>query len=171
MNQNVKNGWGLVMFKKFKEIEKRFLVSDKRLIPSGSISMIEQVYLYGLRFRRSNKVNAKNKYFLTYKGKGTLSRTEIEFRIPKVVYDFAAKRTNVKITKMRTTVPHGKHKIEFDTFIYPNRGLVIAEVELSCDNEVILPFPSAYGIGAEITNDKLYSNYAMAKAGAKYNGG
>lgn len=168
MNQNEKIGWGMVMFK---EIEKRFLVSDKRLIPSGSISMIEQLYLYGLRFRKSNKVNEKNKYHLTYKSKGTLSRVEIEFRIPKFVYDLVSKRTNTRVTKMRTTVPHGRHNIEFDTFIYPNRGLVIAEVELSCDNDVILPFPEVYGIGAEITYDKSYSNYAMAKAGAKYNNG
>ena len=64
------------------------------------------------------------------------------------------------IDKTRYLVPCGKHTFEVDEFYGDNAGLVMAEVELSDENE---PFEKPDFIGMEVTGDKRFYNGHMRK--------
>ena len=59
------------------------------------------------------------------------------------------------IEKTRTKIQQGAHLWEVDEFTGENRGLIIAEVELSDPAESVNPPP---WIGAEVTGDPRYYN-------------
>ena len=64
------------------------------------------------------------------------------------------------IDKIRYLVPCGGHTFEVDEFYGDNAGLVMAEVELSDENE---PFEKPDFIGMEVTGDKRFYNGHMRK--------
>ena len=59
------------------------------------------------------------------------------------------------IDKVRWLVKSGKHTFEVDEFLGDNEGLVMAEVELSVEDEEV-EIPSF--IGKEVTGDSRYFN-------------
>lgn len=64
------------------------------------------------------------------------------------------------IDKTRYLVRSGNHVFEVDEFYGENEGLVIAEVELSSENE---PFEKPDFIGQEVTGDIRYYNSQLMK--------
>jgi CYTH domain-containing protein len=64
------------------------------------------------------------------------------------------------IDKTRYLVKSGKHVFEVDEFYGANEGLVIAEVELSDENE---DFEKPDFIGKEVTGDRRYYNSHLRK--------
>ncbi len=57
-------------------------------------------------------------------------------------------------------VKSGKHVVEVDEFFGDNEGLVLAEIELSSEDEA---FDRPDFLGKEVTGDKRYYNKHMLK--------
>ena len=64
------------------------------------------------------------------------------------------------IDKMRHLVPVGSHTFEVDCFYGDNEGLIVAEVELSNENEA---FERPAWLGKEVTGDRSYYNSQLLK--------
>jgi adenylate cyclase len=60
-----------------------------------------------------------------------------------------------KIIKTRYLIPSGKHTFEVDVFHDKNKGLIIAEIELSSEDE---PFEKPDWLGEEVTGKPEYYN-------------
>jgi len=65
-----------------------------------------------------------------------------------------------KIVKTRYLIPAGKHTFEVDVFHDKNEGLVIAEIELSSDDE---KFEIPEWLGEEVTGNPAYYNANLIK--------
>lgn len=64
------------------------------------------------------------------------------------------------IEKTRYHVQHGKHTWEIDVFTGDNQGLVVAEIELSDEQE---NFERASWLGEEVSDDPRYYNVCLVK--------
>lgn len=148
----------------FQEIERKFLVVDDFKSKAFQATEIKQGYLCrdnGLTVRVRIK---GDKGYLTIKGKRTgISRFEWE---KEITVDEAIALLNLAegglIEKTRHLVKNtdGKHTWEVDEFHGDNEGLVVAEIELSDENE---PFDKPDWIGAEVTHDLRYYNSQLLK--------
>lgn len=142
------------------EIERKFLVLDdsyKR--ESFSHSHIQQGYICSERGRTVRIRIRDKRAYITIKGpsdeKG-LARYEFEQEIP---FEDGQKLMELCepgiIDKVRWLVKSGQHTFEVDEFFGENKGLVMAEVELSSvDENVRIPD----FIGKEVTGDRRYYN-------------
>ena len=142
------------------EIERKFLViSDAFKKEAFTQNRIAQGYLSSVP-ERTVRVRIKGeKGFLTIKGisnESGLSRFEWEKEIPveeaKKLLLLCEKGV---IDKTRFEVKYGNHVYEVDEFYGENEGLIIAEIELSSENET---FEKPSWLGEEVTNDKRYYN-------------
>jgi CYTH domain-containing protein len=64
------------------------------------------------------------------------------------------------LEKTRYEIPSGKHIFEVDDFHGLNAGLIVAEVELSSENEA---FRKPKWLGKEVTGDVNYYNSQLSK--------
>jgi adenylate cyclase len=98
---------------------------------------------------------------LTVKGKTRgLARDEFEYEIP--VEDARAMLATLAgpaVTKLRYEVPVGPHTWEVDVFQGDNEGLVVAEIELTSEDEA---FERPSWVGEEVTRDARYLNTNLA---------
>ncbi len=142
------------------EIERKFLVTSKDFINESHVHFeIAQGYLNS-HSERTVRIRIKSdKGFLTIKGKGNesgLSRFEWEQEIP---LDEAKKLLQLcekgVIEKTRYNIRKGIHIFEVDVFHGQNEGLIIAEIELSNEDE---HFEKPEWIGKEVTNIESYYN-------------
>ena len=147
------------------EIERKFLVtSDAFKDEAFAKNTIAQGYL-NTNPERTVRVRIKGeKAFLTIKGKGNesgLSRFEWEKEIP---VDEAQQLLQLcekgKIEKTRFEVKSGKHVFEIDEFYGNNNGLIIAEIELTSEEEL---FEKPVWLGKEVTNDNRYYNAYLSQ--------
>lgn len=142
------------------EIERKFLVlNDSYKEKSFSHSFIRQGYLCSNSERTVRVRMRDDRAYLTIKGptpEGGLPCYEFE----KEITLEESKQLMLlcepgSIDKVRWLVKSGKHTFEVDEFLDDNKGLVMAEVELSSVNEnVIIPD----FIGEEVTGDPRYFN-------------
>ena len=104
-----------------------------------------------------------DKGFLTIKGRGSedgLSRYEWEKEIPvSEAFELMALCGSGVIDKTRYLVPFGKHTYEVDVFHGANEGLVLAEIELSDEQEA---FEMPSWLGEEVTGDVRYYNSMLS---------
>ena len=145
------------------EIERKFLL-DK--LPENleryPFHMIEQGYLSTnpvVRVRRSD-----DEYYLTYKGKGFLSREEYNLPLTKESYEhLVAKADGNVISKKRYLIPiEGTAlTIELDVFDKPFAPLVLAEVEFETEEEALAFIPPEW-FGEDVTNETEYHNSTMS---------
>ncbi len=139
------------------EIERKFLVSKKQWSPSGEGVSIVQGYM-SVDPERTVRVRiAGEKSFLTIKGKSVgIKRTEIEYEIPKDEGEILLGMClSYPVEKKRFKEKHGGLTWEIDVFEGLNHGLVLAEVELSTENqEVQIP----YWAEKEVSGDARYFN-------------
>jgi len=142
------------------EIERKFLVTGK--VPSGESSEIHQAYLC-LDPERTSRVRVDGESaFLTIKGRTEgISRREFEFEIPlEHAHGMLDLAVGFPILKTRTRVKHGNHTWEVDVFHGVNTGLIVAEVELSREDEdIVLPD----WVGDEVSDDSRYLNAVLAQ--------
>ncbi|MGL5787193.1 MAG: CYTH domain-containing protein [Bacteroidales bacterium] len=148
-----------------REIERKFLVAG----PFKSLSFCHTHILQGYissNPERSVRIRLKgDKAFITIKGIGSsdgLSRFEWEKEISmedaKQLMQLC-EPTSV-IDKIRYEIRHDNHIIEVDEFNGLNKGLVVAEIELTDENDAVdLP----EWIGQEVTGDVRYYNSMLAK--------
>ena len=139
------------------EIERKFLINKNLWKPVGKGVEIRQGYL-SVHPERVVRVRiAGEKAFITIKGKAKgLVRPEFEYEIPKNEAEILLKMClDFPIEKIRY-----KEKIngliwEIDIFNGANSGLIMAEVELTSeDQKVVLPD----WIAEEVSNDYRYFN-------------
>ncbi len=147
------------------EIERKFLVTNTDFISeSNSNNRIVQGYLNSDP-SRTVRVRIKGEQgFLTIKGKGNASGTT-RFEWEKEI-DVAEAESLLLlcekgiIDKIRYEILVGKHTFEVDVFSGENQGLVMAEVELSEENEF---FEKPKWLGIEVTGDKRYFNSYLSE--------
>lgn len=158
-----------------KEIERRYLL--KRHPGKQHVTQtygITQFWMPGeviqLRFRQRVPIKPEGlvEYFQTIKfGKG-VERDEYEESIVedyyKTMYSAGLKHDVPKLTKLRDVIPYNKYVWEIDTFVNDNGYL--AEIELPArDSFVVMPADLQEVIVREVTDDKRYTNYNIAKYG------
>ena len=147
-----------------REIERKFLVKgDFRPFVSKE-TRITQGYLSSVP-ERTVRVRVKGeKGFLTIKGIGNesgASRYEWEREIPVTeAQDLMAICEPGVIDKTRYLVKVGDHTFEVDEFYGENEGLIVAEVELSSENE---QFQKPEWLGEEVTGYTQYYNSMLMK--------
>lgn len=147
------------------EIERKFLVKNESFKSLATAKKkIAQGYLNTNPERTVRVRIADEKAFLTIKGKGNetgMTRFEWEKEIPveeaKSLLELCEKGV---IEKTRFEIPSGKHLFEVDEFYGENVGLIIAEIELSDENEA---FEKPDWLGKEVTNDERFYNAYLSK--------
>ena len=151
------------------EIERKFLVDTKKVkeflsenTERVTIKVIEQVYLQRepeeIRIRRTVE-NGNTSFVKTIKTGHGLIRTEAENETTFEEFSKACQSYSVIASKTR----HCIDGLEIDFF---QNGLVTVEKEFESEATAILFDPSDYEfITDEITGNKFYSNYEIAKRG------
>ena len=142
------------------EIERKFLVTSEAFKSQAfAEKRISQGYLNSNPERTVRVRIANDKGFLTIKGKGNetgMSRFEWEKEIPvEEARALLALSEKGAIDKTRFEVKIGNHLYEVDEFYGENEGLIIAEIELSSENE---SFEQPEWLGNEVTNDERFFN-------------
>ena len=147
------------------EIERKFLVkSDAFKKESVHKMRITQGYLSSVP-ERTVRVRIKgDQGFITIKGIGNASgasRYEWEKEIPvEEVNELLKICEPGVIDKTRFNVKSGDHTFEVDEFYGDNDGLVVAEIELSSEEE---DFKKPEWVGKEVTGDVKYFNSMLMK--------
>lgn len=139
------------------EIERKFLVDTSKLPKLDCGIKILQGYL--LAHSPSIRIRiAGNKAFLTIKGKPTndISRSEFEYEIPlSDGLELLKECKELIISKTRYEIMYENHLWELDIFEEENKGLIVAEIELSSEDE---SFTLPSWVTSEVSNDMRYTN-------------
>jgi len=146
------------------EIERKFLVVGDFKSHAKKETRITQGYLSSVP-ERTVRVRIKgDKGFITIKGIGNksgVSRYEWEKVIPTDEVNELLKICEPGIIdKTRFLVDVGNHLFEVDEFYGENEGLIVAEVELSDEDE---NFEKPEWLAEEVTGDVKYFNSMLMK--------
>lgn len=147
------------------EIERKFLVkSDDYKTQAFSSNRIAQGYLSSVPERTVRVRTKGSQGFLTIKGKGNESGTtrmewEKEITVAEAGQLLAICEPGA-IDKIRHEVKVGSHVYEVDEFFSENAGLVVAEIELSDENEA---FEKPDWLGEEVTGQERYYNAYLSR--------
>ena len=147
------------------EIERKFFIEQA---PEGYESypyhMIEQAYLCTnpvVRIRRQD-----SEYYLTYKGKGRLSREEYNLPLTEEAYAHLLTKADGNIlSKKRYLIPiegHPDLTIEFDVFQGKFEGLMLAEVEFASEEDANAFVPPSW-FTRDVTMSGEYQNSRLSK--------
>ncbi|WP_298504276.1 CYTH domain-containing protein [uncultured Maribacter sp.] len=147
------------------EIERKFLVNSDSYKKEAKIkTRIVQGFL-NTHPERTVRIRIKGERgFITVKGKGNdtgVSRYEWEKEITILEAEELLKIAEPgSIDKFRYEVLVGNHVFEVDEFFGDNKGLVIAEVELSSEEET---FEKPKWLGKEVSGITKYYNSQLSK--------
>lgn len=147
------------------EIERKFLVKSPEFKEQATgCSHFVQGYITSPPAKTVRVRIADDKAYLTIKGSGSasgMSRFEWEMEIPgKDALALLGICEGGVIEKDRYYVPFAGHTFEVDEFFGDNEGLVMAEVELSSEDEA---FEKPEWLGQEVTGDSRYYNSSLRK--------
>jgi adenylate cyclase len=146
------------------ETERKFLVKGDFI--KRAVKKIEIVQRYiSIDKNKTVRLRISGKdAFMTIKGRPeekSFSRSEWEFRIPvRDAQEMMKICLPGVIEKTRYIIPSGNHKFEVDVFHDKNEGLIIAEIELSYENE---EFDKPSWLGEEVTGRPEYYNANLIK--------
>ena len=144
------------------EIERKFRVAndDWRAMASSS-SSLKQGYLSSsaeatVRVRLEDNLGT-----LTIKSKTKgITRNEFEYAIPaQEAEELLIICSGPLIEKTRYRIPHENHTWEIDVFEGDNDGLIIAEIELTSEDDY---FAKPQWLGEEVSGDSRYYNSNLA---------
>lgn len=144
------------------EIERKFLVKSNFWKPSDEGVEIKQGYLSVDPGRVVRVRIAGENAFLTVKGKPNgIVRAEFEYEIPKNhAEDLMKMCLDFPVEKIRYKEKIADLVWEIDVFKGENEGLIMAEVELTDENQKVdLP----KWIGMEVSSDSRYYNALLSK--------
>lgn len=147
------------------EIERKFLVkNDDFKNESHAQKNIKQGYLNSDKNRTVRIRISNDNAFITIKGKSNSSGTT-RFEWEKEIKKQDAENLLLLcessiIDKTRYLVTVNNHTFEVDEFYGNNKGLVIAEVELTSENE---NFSKPSWLGKEVTGNIKYYNSSISK--------
>jgi adenylate cyclase len=144
------------------EIERKFLVLSREY---GTLATPE-IFIQGYISIQEDKIVrvriAGDKAFVTFKSKiSNTRRNEYEYEIP---LDDAKSMLETmclpnKIEKLRYKIMHDGNLWEVDEFKGANAGLIIAEIELTSEEQ---HFSKPSWVGEEVTDDMRYLNAHLA---------
>ena len=147
------------------EIERKFLVKSMHFLDKA-VSKIKIVQGFlNTHPDRTVRIRIKGeKGFMTVKGKSNDSGTtrfewerEIGFKDAEELLQLCEKGI---IDKTRYLLPFHDHSFEVDVFDGENKGLILAEIELSNENEM---FHKPDWLGEEVTGDIKYYNSQLSQ--------
>ena len=145
------------------EIERKYLVTGSVWRATGAGVLIKQGYLVADKDRQVRVRVRQSQAFLTVKSKPVgITRSEFEYSIPLEDGNEMLQHLCIKpiLEKTRYSVIHANALWEVDEFHGDNKGLLIAEIELSSDAEqIVLPD----WIGKEVSTDSRYSNANLVR--------
>lgn len=142
------------------EIEKKFLLKNDKWRKDAEGTFYKQGYL-STKKERTVRVRIKgDKAYLTIKGPSRgASRLEFEYPIPaEDAREILALCEQPIIEKTRYLVMHNGLKWEIDEFDGVNKGLILAEIELTDENQ---KFDIPDWIGEEVTGNPDYYNASL----------
>lgn len=147
------------------EIERKFLVKNNSFKKESFKNLsIKQGFLNSNKNRTVRIRIVDNKGIITVKGKSSkngLSRFEWEKEIAvKEAEELLKLCEKGVIKKTRYLIKSGKHTFEVDVFKGKNKGLIIAEVELTHEDE---DFNKPNWLGKEVTGEIEYYNSKLSK--------
>ena len=153
----------------FREIERKFLVAGDFRCEASGADRITQGFLSSVPGRTVRVRIRGGRGWLTVKGpvRG-LTRFEWEKEIPVAEAEQLLGLCEPGIIdKTRWLVPSadGRHTWEVDEFHGDNEGLVVAEIELSSEEEA---FPRPAWLGREVTGERRYYNSCLTKQPYKH---
>lgn len=140
------------------EIERKFLVKNMDWKSQGEGVLFKQGFL-NTNKERTVRVRVKNNIgILTIKGlTQSATRVEYEYEIPytDAVYmlDYLCEKPIIE--KHRYLIEYHGRIWEVDEFHGENKGLIVAEIELSSEEEA---FEKPSWVGKEVTHDPRYYN-------------
>jgi len=149
------------------ETERKFLVLDDSFKSEAYAALpVRQAYLSSsVSSKCSVRVRVKgSRGYLTIKGRGNasgMSRYEFEKEISVGEADDLMKLADpgvIEKTRYLIRAADGIHIWEVDEFYGENEGLLMAEVELSAEDEY---FPRPSWLGKEVTGDSRYYNSSL----------
>ena len=149
------------------EIERKFLLKDESWREHVLSTLdIQQAYFnrddeYSLRVRIQDdtaNLNIKSRTL-------GLQRHEYEYDIPLADANEMLNGLPKKIQKHRHIIKHADHTWEVDEFYGDNAGLIVAEIELSNQEEV---FELPQWCAQEVTFDKRFYNVSLIERPYKY---
>ena len=145
------------------EIEKKYLVKK---VPDNlseyKCRLIEQAYLSTNPVVRVRKDNED--YYLTYKGKGLMTREEYNLPLTQEAYEhLKPKADGLVISKTRYLIPEKDGlTIELDVFHDDYEGLLLAEVEFPSEDAANAYTAPAW-FGRDVTFSSDYHNSTLSK--------
>lgn len=155
------------------ECEKKLLIAfpDTDLLKSQggcTVTEMEQTYLLSgngsMRVRKATR-NGETKYIRNIKKRiSDMSSYEDEKEISEEAYNellLCADPERSTVRKTRYAFPYGKHIIEIDVYPFWSDRAVL-EIELDAEDEEY-EIPSCITVLKDVTNDKRYSNRALAR--------
>ncbi|MDD2742929.1 MAG: CYTH domain-containing protein [Rhodocyclaceae bacterium] len=146
-----------------KEIERKFLVAQPGILAGLEGERIVQGYVAKELYGMTTRVRIRaNQAFITLKGPSVgFSRDEYEYPIPLAdAEEILARYSRGRIVcKTRYLVEHDGMTYEIDVFSGRHAGLVVAELELSDENQ---PVNLPMWIGSEVTHDSRFGNFSLA---------
>jgi adenylate cyclase len=146
------------------EIERKFLTAGDGWRLLGEPVLLRQGYLSSDPDRTVRVRVEGGQGMLTIKGRSVgASRGEWEYPIPLLDANDLLDRLCQQplIEKYRRRVPFGQHVWEVDEFLGANQGLVVAEIELSAEDEA---FDKPDWVGADVTHERRYFNSSLVKS-------
>ena len=146
-----------------KEIERKFLVKGDVWRSLAEGTKYRQGYLNSAKERVVRVRTINDKGFLTIKGITVgATRSEFEYEIPLEDTDFMLDQLceQYLIEKNRYKIKQGELVWEVDEFFGRNDGLIVAEVELTSEDQ---EFEKPDWIGEEVTSDPRYYNSNLVK--------
>lgn len=150
------------------EIERKFLLkSIPDNIDEYDSVTIEQAYISTspvIRIRlKANKKNASEKYILTMKSSGLMSRQEYEMEISKEEFNnLLSKVDGNLIQKTRYLIPlENSLTLELDVFSGIFQGLIIGEIEFP-DEESAKKYTPLDILSKEVTFENTFHNSTLS---------
>ncbi len=145
------------------EIERKFLITGSDWQQGPQPSQYRQGYIFAEEKGVVRVRIIDQKGYLAIKSAPVgLKRHEYEYEIPfsdaNAMLDGLCE--NYIVEKMRYKLKYSDHIWEIDKFTGCNEGLIIAEIELSDENE---SFERPPWIGKEVTQDPKYHNSNLSK--------
>lgn len=145
------------------EIEKKFLVKKDiwAQVHRPEKSLFRQGYILSDSQKTVRVRLTDTDAFLTIKGQSVgLARHEFEYSIPMddarhMLDNFCIS----ELSKIRYFIPHDGHTWEVDEFLGQNTGLIVAEIELSAEDE---QFSLPDWVDKDVTAEKKYTNSNLA---------
>ena len=140
------------------EIERKFLIKNDSFKEfSFQKKYIKQGFLNSDKERTVRVRIIEEKAFLTIKGKSNTAGT-VRFEWEKEIPVNEAEQLMLlteknSIEKYRYYIKKGKHVFEIDEFLGENKGLIVAEIELSNENE---SFSKPDWRGKKVTGEVKY---------------